>query len=82
MSNHVMLNDTVEPLRERVGRMINDGRVAIGNFSASVRRQAGRADKTIRSNPYRSLGIAAGAGLLIGYIVSRSRRGRRAAAGK
>ena len=82
MSTNVMLNETLEPIRERVGRMINDSRAAIGNFSASVRRQAGRADKTIRSNPYRSLGIAAGAGLLMGFIYARSRRSRRPAAGK
>jgi ElaB/YqjD/DUF883 family membrane-anchored ribosome-binding protein len=73
-----MSNETLEPLRERVGRMISDGRVAIGNFTSSVRRQAGRADQTIRANPYRAVGIAAGAGLLAGFIFSRSRRGRRA----
>ncbi len=77
MSTDVISTETVEPLRERVSRMISDGRAAIGNLSSSVRRQAVRADKSIRSNPYRAIGIAAGVGLLAGFIVSRTRRARR-----
>jgi ElaB/YqjD/DUF883 family membrane-anchored ribosome-binding protein len=77
MSTNVLSTDTIEPLRERVSRMISDGRTAIGNLSTSVRRQAGRANKSIRANPYRAIGIAAGVGLLAGYIFSRTRRARR-----
>jgi ElaB/YqjD/DUF883 family membrane-anchored ribosome-binding protein len=77
MSTHVLSNETLEPLRDRVGQMIADGRVAIGNFSASVRRQATRANKSIRANPYQAIGIAAGAGLLAGFIFSRTRQSRR-----
>ncbi len=80
MSTNVLSTDTVAPLRERVSQMISDGRAAIGNFSTSVRRQAGRANKSIRANPYQAIGIAAGAGLLAGYIYSRSRRAHRHAA--
>jgi ElaB/YqjD/DUF883 family membrane-anchored ribosome-binding protein len=68
--------ETIEPLRDRVGRMISESRAAIGKFSTSVRRQAGRTDKSIRANPYRAISIAAGVGLLAGYIYSRTRRTR------
>jgi ElaB/YqjD/DUF883 family membrane-anchored ribosome-binding protein len=77
MSTNVISTETIEPLRERVSRMISDSRTALGNLSTSVRRQAGRANKSIRANPYQAIGIAAGVGLLAGYIISRSRRARR-----
>jgi ElaB/YqjD/DUF883 family membrane-anchored ribosome-binding protein len=77
MSTNVLSTETPEPLRERVSQMVSDGWAALGNLSAAVRRQAGRANQSIRANPYRAMGIAAGAGLLAGYIVSRNRRARR-----
>jgi ElaB/YqjD/DUF883 family membrane-anchored ribosome-binding protein len=41
--------------------------------ATAVRAKAVRVDKTIRAKPYQSLGIAAGAGLVAGYLISRRR---------
>jgi ElaB/YqjD/DUF883 family membrane-anchored ribosome-binding protein len=79
MSTNVLSTETLEPLRQRFGRWISDSRDAVGNFSTSVRRQATRANKSIHANPYRAIGIAAGVGLLAGFIYSRSRRSHRGA---
>jgi ElaB/YqjD/DUF883 family membrane-anchored ribosome-binding protein len=38
-----------------------------------VREKAKSVDKTIRAKPYQSLGVAAGAGLVAGYLISRRR---------
>jgi len=38
---------------------------------ASAQAAAKKADSTIRSHPYESVGIAVGVGLLIGYILGR-----------
>lgn len=70
-------DDEIETLRKRLARAISHGQTMIANFTGSVRRQAGRADKAIRAKPYHAIGIATGAALIAGFIISRSRRGSR-----
>lgn len=41
--------------------------------ATAVRASAVEVDKKIRAKPYQSLGIAAGAGLVAGYLISRRR---------
>ncbi len=65
-------NEDIQALRERLRDVLSDGRGAFGNITAAVRRQAARADDTIRSNPYRTIGIATGVGLLAGFLIARS----------
>jgi len=45
----------------------------VKSAATAVRAQAARVDKTIRAKPHQSLGIAAGAGLVAGYLISRRR---------
>ena len=56
---------------------IQDGTKAaiskVKNATTAVKAQAARVDKTIRAKPYQSLGVAAGAGLVAGYLISRRR---------
>jgi len=63
----------LQGLRDR----FQDGKKAavttVKRAAATVRVKAAAVDKTIRAKPYQSLGIAAGAGLVAGYLISRRR---------
>lgn len=65
-------SDEVQVLRERLRDVLTDGQATVKDLAAAARRQAVRADETIRTNPYQAIGIAAGVGLLAGYLISRS----------
>ncbi len=65
-------SDEVQELRERLRDVLADGQATVKNLAAAARRQAAKADETIRANPYQAIGIAAGVGLLAGYLISRS----------
>jgi ElaB/YqjD/DUF883 family membrane-anchored ribosome-binding protein len=63
----------LQSLRDR----FKDGKEAavtsVKRAATTVRVKAAAVDKTIRAKPYQSLGIAAGAGLVAGYFISRRR---------
>jgi ElaB/YqjD/DUF883 family membrane-anchored ribosome-binding protein len=61
----------MEDIRARLRTAVDDGKTLVANMSDAVRRHAGKADDTIRANPYQSIGIAAGIGLLVGLLISR-----------
>lgn len=63
--------DEIEELRERLRDAIADGQNMISNLKDNLTRQAKRADGMIRANPYQTAGIAAGVGLLVGFLLSR-----------
>ncbi len=65
-------SDEVQDLRERLRGVLADGQAKVKDVAAAARRQAARADEAIRANPYQAIGIAAGVGLLAGYLISRS----------
>jgi ElaB/YqjD/DUF883 family membrane-anchored ribosome-binding protein len=64
-------NDQIDELRERLREAVAQGQSMLGNLTDSVREQAKRADGAIRENPYQTIGIAAGIGLIAGYLLSR-----------
>lgn len=64
--------DEVQALRERFREILAQGQSKVKSFTDAARRQAGHADDVIRANPYQSIGIAAGVGLLVGFLLSRS----------
>jgi ElaB/YqjD/DUF883 family membrane-anchored ribosome-binding protein len=64
-------DEQIDELRERLRDAISSGQSMIANLTDTVRNQAKRADGAIRANPYQSLGIAAGVGLVAGYLLSR-----------
>lgn len=70
-------SDEVQALREKLRGVLADGQTTLKNVTAAARRQAARADEVIRENPYQAIGIAAGVGLLAGYLISRSCSDRR-----
>ena len=69
--------DEVQALREKLRGVLADGQTTLKNVAAAARRQAARADEAIRENPYQAIGIAAAAGLLAGYLISRRCADRR-----
>jgi ElaB/YqjD/DUF883 family membrane-anchored ribosome-binding protein len=64
-------DDQIDELRERLRDAVSQGENLLTNLSNKVREQAKRADEAIRENPYQTIGIAAGIGLLAGYLLSR-----------
>ncbi|MBL9187088.1 MAG: DUF883 domain-containing protein [Opitutaceae bacterium] len=65
------VSDDVQALRERLRDALANGQATMKNLTAAARRQALQADETIRSHPYQAIGVAAGLGLLVGYMISR-----------
>jgi ElaB protein len=66
-----------DELRERLREVLADGQSRIRNLTDTLRRRAGAAGDAIRANPYQSIGIATGVGLLAGLLISRSCNGSR-----
>ena len=62
----------VQALRERLKAVLADGQAALKDLAAAARGKASRADDSIRANPYPSIGIAVGVGLIAGFLLSRS----------
>ncbi len=69
--------DKVASARERIQESLDVARERLASAEQAVvekTRQAAKAtDEYVHENPWKSIGIAAGAGLLIGMLISRSR---------
>ena len=67
--------DKVAELRARMGENLRAARAKLADADAAIRdkaREAARAtDDYVHENPWRSLGIAAGAGLVVGLLIGR-----------
>lgn len=67
------LGDKGEDLRHQLQATIDRARNAYQRLEDKTIATAKAADKTIRDHPYQAIGIALGAGLLIGVLAMRSR---------
>ena len=60
---------------QRVGESLDQGRAALADMQSMVaersREYAHTADSYVRENPWQSVGIAAGVGLVLGLLISR-----------
>lgn len=63
--------EKVVAARKRVAAALEKGRDAVEYVQDQAVAGAKAADKTIRDNPYQSIGIALGVGALIGYLLGR-----------
>jgi ElaB/YqjD/DUF883 family membrane-anchored ribosome-binding protein len=67
--------DKVAELRVRMGENLRAARLKLADADAAIRdkaREAARAtDDYVHENPWRSIGVAAGAGLVIGLLIGR-----------
>jgi ElaB/YqjD/DUF883 family membrane-anchored ribosome-binding protein len=66
--------DAIENLRNRFGAAQERFADIYQGARKRVVKGAKRADTTIRENPYQSIAIAAGVGLLVGLVVGRRSR--------
>ena len=66
--------DKFDELRERLRAALADGKVSLSRLKEQATRQAQKADECIRTHPYQAIGIAAGVGVLIGFLFARSQR--------
>ena len=71
-SSAEVAGDRARLMRERLANALESARETCGKLEAKLGVSAKAADKVIRDNPYQSIGIAFGVGLLIGVLVSRS----------
>ncbi len=71
---HVTANvagDKAHEIRERLTNTLETARETCRGLEEKARDVAKTADKTIRDNPYQSIGVAFGIGLLIGVLTTR-----------
>ena len=60
----------LDDIRTRLSEAIDQGRSMAADMGKTVRRQAAKADEAIRANPYPTIGVAAGVGLVVGLLIS------------
>ena len=63
--------DAVMAARERIADALDQAKDTYVAVQKSTMRGAKAADKVIRANPYQTLGIAFGAGLILGVLLRR-----------
>jgi ElaB/YqjD/DUF883 family membrane-anchored ribosome-binding protein len=67
--------DKIESIRERAGKTFDAFKDTIENFEQDevekIKDAAKATDQYVRENPWLSIGIAAGAGLIIGWLIRR-----------
>jgi ElaB/YqjD/DUF883 family membrane-anchored ribosome-binding protein len=66
----------LQALRDRLRDTISGVQTRVKTIAKAARRQAGRADDTIRANPYQAIGVAVGLGLIAGLLIARRRAAR------
>lgn len=64
-------SEKLDELRDRFQSAVGAGKNFYSRACAATKERAAQADKVVRSHPYESIGIALGAGVLLGYFISR-----------
>ena len=70
-SSAEVAGDQARAMRERLAGALESARETCRKLEDKMGVGAKAADKVIRENPYQSIGIAFGVGLLIGVLVAR-----------
>ena len=63
--------EKVSETRERLAAALENGKEIYGRIREKAVEGAKVADKTVRANPYQSIGIALGVGAILGFLVAR-----------
>lgn len=65
----------VENIKNDLGHRVSDtvaaGRESLGRWGSAARHQLDRADEAVRGSPYVAIGVAVGAGVLLGFLLGR-----------
>ncbi len=65
------LAEKTREVRERLKVALDDAKEACANLEERAGEGIKQADKVIRENPYRAIGIAVGVGFLAGFLLKR-----------
>lgn len=68
-----MTQDELGEARERLSQMLDQVRDAYEAVQEKAVEYTKATDKAIRRNPYPAIGIAAGIGILVGFLITRRR---------
>jgi len=63
--------EKVMAARERLSAAVQSGREVLEDFKEKAIAGAKATDETIRENPYQSIAVALGVGVLLGYFLGR-----------
>lgn len=63
--------EKVAEARTRLAAALESGKAMAANVRERVVEGAKATDKVVRSHPYQAMGVALGAGLLLGYLLGR-----------
>lgn len=66
-----LAEDLKNDIGHRVSETLAAGRSSLHRWGASARHQLDRADEGVRSSPYIAIGIAAGAAVVVGFLLGR-----------
>jgi ElaB/YqjD/DUF883 family membrane-anchored ribosome-binding protein len=66
-------DEETQDLRQRLRAALAEGDTTMNHLAQALRQRVGEADELIRANPYQTIGIATGVGVLIGFLLSFSR---------
>ncbi|MEO6183896.1 MAG: DUF883 domain-containing protein [Verrucomicrobiota bacterium] len=65
------LAEKTRDVRERLKLVLEDAKATCGKLEEQAAEGFRATDRVIRKNPYSSIGIALGAGLLLGFLLKR-----------
>jgi ElaB/YqjD/DUF883 family membrane-anchored ribosome-binding protein len=66
-----MTEEGLEGAKEQLAAAIEAAKETYAQLQKKAVQGAKAADKVVRNNPYAAIGIAAGVGVLVGYLISR-----------
>jgi len=69
-------SEDIQALRDRLSSGITTVRAGAKKIAKAARKQTSRADDAIHEKPYHAMGIAAGLGLIVGFLIARRRAAR------
>jgi len=69
-------SETINAVRGRFGAVSEKARATCNRLQEKAAAAAKATDKTVRDNPYYAIGIAFGAGMLVGLLAMAARKKR------
>lgn len=65
------LSEKTREIRERLKGVLEDAKQTCARLEMDAEAGLRAADRVVRENPYRSIGVAVGVGFLIGFLIKR-----------
>jgi ElaB/YqjD/DUF883 family membrane-anchored ribosome-binding protein len=68
-----MTEEGLQGAKEQLAAALETAKETYAQLQEKAVQGAKAADKVVRNNPYAAIGVAAGLGVLVGYLISRRR---------